>query len=104
MKSTGWRLLTVRTVQKWWTPTAAGYFEHVSKAKTLEAVTVFAPDQVTRLSKLKKGDLASEAERLAAGSGWLPAMLCAPSASERADAASPTNASSADQDGESGQE
>ena len=59
----------------WWTPTAAGYFEHVSKAKVLEAVEVFAPDQTTRLSKLKKGDLASEAERLAAGSGWLPAML-----------------------------
>jgi ParB family chromosome partitioning protein len=56
--------------------TAAGYFEHVSKAKALEAVSVFAPDQITRLWKLKKGDLASEAERLAAGSGWLPAMLC----------------------------
>jgi len=59
----------------WWTPTAAGYFEHVSKAKALEAVSVFAPDQVARLSKLKKGDLASEAERLVAGTGWLPAML-----------------------------
>lgn len=88
----------------WWTPTAAGYFEHVSKAKALEAVAVFAPDQVTRLSKFKKGDLASEAERLAAGSGWLPVMLCAPSASERTDAESPINASSADEDGESGQE
>ena len=62
----------------WWRPTAVGYFEHVSKAKAkaLEAVTVVAPDQVARLSKLKKGDLASEAERLVAGSGWLPAMLC----------------------------
>jgi len=59
----------------WWTPTAAGYFDHVSKAKALEAVGVFAPDHVTRLSKLKKGDLAAEAERLAAGKGWLPAML-----------------------------
>ena len=88
----------------WWTPTAAGYFEHVSKAKALEAVAVFAPDQVTRLSKLKKLDLASEAGRLAAGSGWLPAMLCAPSAPEGADAASPMNASSADEDGDSGQE
>jgi len=37
---------------------------------------VFAPDQGTRLAKLKKGDLASEAERLAAGTCWLPAMLC----------------------------
>lgn len=85
----------------WWTPTATGYFEHVSKAKALEAVAVFAPDQVTRLSKLKKGDLASEAARLAAGSGWLPAMLCAPSASERADADSPINVSGADEHGES---
>jgi ParB family chromosome partitioning protein len=60
----------------WWTPTAAGYFEHVSKAKALEAVLAFAPDHVARLSKLKKADLASEAERLAVGSGWLPSMLC----------------------------
>ena len=60
----------------WWTPTAAGYFGHVSKAKAMEAVMAVAPDQVARLSKLKKGDLASEAERLVAGTGWLPAMLC----------------------------
>jgi ParB family transcriptional regulator, chromosome partitioning protein len=60
----------------WWTPTAAGYFEHVSKTKALEAVRAVAPDQVARLSKLKKGDLASEAERLVTGTGWLPAMLC----------------------------
>ncbi len=59
----------------WWTPTAEGYFAHVSKAKAIEAVQVFAPGQVARLAKLKKNDLASEAERLAAGSGWLPAML-----------------------------
>jgi ParB family chromosome partitioning protein len=59
----------------WWTPTAAGYFEHVSKAKALEAVQVFAPEQVNRLAKLKKAEMASEAERLAAGTGWLPGML-----------------------------
>ena len=59
----------------WWTPTAAGYFEHVSKAKTLEAVQVFAPEQVNRLAKLKKAEMASEAERLAAGTGWLPGMF-----------------------------
>jgi len=61
----------------WWMPTAAGYFDHVSKAKALEAVSVFAPDQLTRLSKLKKADLAAEAERLSADKGWLPTMLCA---------------------------
>ena len=77
----------------WWTPTAAGYFEHVSKAKALEAVLVFAPDHVTRLSKLKKADLASEAERLAAGSGWLPAMLCTTAAEvESANGALPHDA------------
>lgn len=59
----------------WWTPTAAGYFEHVSKAKALEAVQAFAPDQVNRLGKLKKAEIASEAERLAAGTGWLPVMF-----------------------------
>lgn len=60
----------------WWTPTAAGYFEHVSKAKTLEAVQVVAPEQVGRLAKLKKAEIAAEAERLATGTGWLPTMLC----------------------------
>ena len=59
----------------WWTPTAAGYFEHVSKAKTLEAVQVFAPEQVKRLAKFKKAEMASEVERLAVGTGWLPVMF-----------------------------
>ncbi len=59
----------------WWTPTAAGYFDHVSKAKALEGVQAFAPGEVTRLGKLKKAEIASEAERLVAGAGWLPAMF-----------------------------
>jgi ParB family chromosome partitioning protein len=59
----------------WWTPTAEGYFAHVSKAKAIEAVQAFAPEHAARLAKLKKNDLASEAERLAVGTGWLPAML-----------------------------
>ncbi|BEP62318.1 ParB/RepB/Spo0J family partition protein [Variovorax sp. V213] len=62
-------------MRDWWTPTAEGYFSHVSKAKALEAVLAFAPDHVTRLSKLKKAEIASEAERLAAGTGWLPVMF-----------------------------
>ena len=62
-------------MHEWWTPTAAGYFAHVSKAKALEAVQVFAPEQVNRLAKLKKAEIASEAERLAAGTGWLPVMF-----------------------------
>jgi ParB family chromosome partitioning protein len=65
----------------WWAPTAAGYFEHVSKAKTLEAMQAFAPEQIIRLAKFKKADLASEAERLATGTGWLPAMFKRPDSS-----------------------
>ncbi|ULU23306.1 ParB/RepB/Spo0J family partition protein [Dyella terrae] len=59
----------------WWKPTAEGYFRHVSKAVILEAVGQFAPAHVTRLSKLKKGDIASEAERLAEGTGWMTAVF-----------------------------
>lgn len=59
----------------WWKPTAEGYFTHVSKAAILEAVAEFAPSHVTRLAKLKKGDIASEAERLADGTGWMPAIF-----------------------------
>lgn len=59
----------------WWTPTAAGFFDHVSKAKALEGVQAFAPGEVDRLGKLKKAEISSEAERLAAGTGWLPAMF-----------------------------
>lgn len=63
----------------WWKPTVEGYFKHVSKAVILEAVGAFAPSHVTRLAKLKKGDIASEAERLADGTGWMPAIFRAES-------------------------
>ena len=61
----------------WWKPTAEGYFQHVSKAAILQAVEQYAPAHVTRLAKLKKGDIASEAERLADGTGWMPAIFAA---------------------------
>ncbi|WP_027793664.1 ParB/RepB/Spo0J family partition protein [Paraburkholderia acidipaludis] len=59
----------------WWKPTAEGYFRHIAKPAILEAVSQYAPAHVTRLSKLKKGDIASEAERLAGGTGWMPAVF-----------------------------
>jgi ParB family transcriptional regulator, chromosome partitioning protein len=59
----------------WWKPTAEGYFDHVAKAKVLEAVQAFAPAERPRLERLKKGELSAEAGRLAAGTDWLPAML-----------------------------
>ena len=59
----------------WWKPTAEGYFKHVSKAMILDAVGEYASEQVNRLAKLKKADMASEAERLAEGTGWMPAVF-----------------------------
>ncbi len=59
----------------WWQPTAKGYFRHVPKATILQAVGEYAPEQVSRLAKLKKADIASEAERLADGTGWMPAIF-----------------------------
>ena len=59
----------------WWKPTAEGCFRHVPKAAILKAVGEYAPEQVNRLAKLKKGDVASEAERLVDGTGWMPAIF-----------------------------
>jgi ParB family chromosome partitioning protein len=68
-------------MRAWWAPTAEGYFIHVPKAVILDAVQQFAPAHITRLSKLKKADLAGEAERLVAGTGWMPAVFAAAPAS-----------------------
>ena len=68
----------------WWQPTAEGYFKHISKAVILDAVGAFAPESVTRLAKLKKADIASEAERLADGTGWMPAIFRAESSQQAA--------------------
>jgi ParB family chromosome partitioning protein len=59
----------------WWQPTADAYFLHISKAMILDAVGEFAPDQVGRLEKLKKAEIASEAERLVVGTGWMPVVF-----------------------------
>ncbi|PRO62010.1 ParB/RepB/Spo0J family partition protein [Cronobacter sakazakii] len=73
----------------WWKPTAEGYFKHVSKAVILDAVGEFAPEHVTRLAKLKKTDIASEAERLADGTGWMPAIFKAAGPQDAAQEAGP---------------
>ncbi len=73
----------------WWQPTAEGYFKHVSKAVILDAVGAFAPESVTRLAKLKKADIASEAERLADGKGWMPAIFKATGPQDVAQEAGP---------------
>ena len=73
----------------WWKPTAEGYFKHVSKAVILDAVGAFAPESVTRLAKLKKADIAGEAERLADGTGWMPAIFKAAGPQDAAQKESP---------------
>ncbi|CUJ52913.1 ParB/RepB/Spo0J family partition protein [Achromobacter xylosoxidans] len=68
----------------WWQPTAESYFKHVSKAVILDAVGQYAPAHVNRLAKLKKADIASEAERLASGTGWMPAIFRAEDSPQQA--------------------
>lgn len=79
-------------MHRWWTPTADGYFAHVSKAQVLDAVQAFAPDHAARLSKLKKNDMASAAEQLVIGTGWLPAMFNVPARDANAEAPFETDA------------
>lgn len=67
-------------MRAWWSPTVDNYFAHITKPKILEAIQQFAPDQVAELSGLKKADLAQAAERLVAGTGWLPAQMLTPPA------------------------
>ncbi|MET3631912.1 ParB/RepB/Spo0J family partition protein [Burkholderia sp. 572] len=59
-----------------WKPTRASYFDHVSKARIADVVAAaVSPAEGMRLAKLKKADAAAEAERLTAGTGWLPEHL-----------------------------
>ena len=56
-----------------WTPTVNTYLGRVSKARILEAVRDVKGDASAQLiDHLKKPDMAREAERLLAGTGWLP--------------------------------
>ncbi len=72
----------------WWHPTAEGYFKHVPKTAILQAVGEYAPEHVSRLAKLKKADIASEAERLVDGTGWMPAIFMAEGPQEAVQAGS----------------
>lgn len=54
---------------------AEGYFRHVPKAAILQAVGEYAPEYLNWLAKLKKADIASEAERLADGTGWVSSIF-----------------------------
>ncbi|GGB11642.1 chromosome partitioning protein ParB [Brucella endophytica] len=59
-----------------WRPTVTNYLGRVTKPRILEAVREGAGERAAELiDHLKKGDMAKEAERLLADSGWLPEPL-----------------------------
>lgn len=61
---------------KLWLPTVDSYLGRVTKGRILQAVAEAKGQRAAdRIAHLKKGDMASEAESLLAGSGWLPEAL-----------------------------
>ena len=62
---------------QWWRPTAANYFDRVSKQVILDALTdVGGPELSARFASVKKTDLAMSAERVFAGAGFGGAQIC----------------------------
>lgn len=75
-------------IAAWWRPTAANFFDRVSKQVILGAIgEAGSPELAARFASAKKGDLAASAERIFAGSfiteaevkeralGWVPAAM-----------------------------
>mmetsp|Transcript_76664 Transcript_76664/g.212354 ORF Transcript_76664/g.212354 Transcript_76664/m.212354 type:complete len:680 (-) Transcript_76664:1368-3407(-) len=63
-------------MRRWWKASAASYFNHVSKATTLAAVTEGAgANAAAPLAGLKKDGAAAGAEQALAATGWLPRCL-----------------------------
>ncbi|REF66719.1 ParB/RepB/Spo0J family partition protein [Paracoccus versutus] len=73
-------------VEAGWKPTVGNYLGRVTKTRIIEAVREGAGDHAAELiGHLKKGDMAKEAERLLADSGWLPEPLRGPVDAEAKD-------------------
>jgi ParB family chromosome partitioning protein len=63
----------------YWSATVASYLGRVTKARIGEAVREAVSEEAAeRIGGMKKPDMASEAEALLAGKGWLPNLLRAP--------------------------
>ncbi len=61
---------------RYWTPTRATYFDHVSKARIGEVVSAaISPKVAADLGKMKKADAAAAAELRLAKVAWLPEIL-----------------------------
>jgi ParB family chromosome partitioning protein len=66
-------------MRDWFAPTAENFFCRVDKQQMLDAIReAKGQPHAPALEKLKKGELAAEAERLVAGTGWLPSLLRLP--------------------------
>ncbi len=62
-----------------WSATKEGYLGRVTKAQIIAAVREAKGEAAAQLiDHLKKGDMAEAAERVLAGTGWLPALLRTP--------------------------
>ena len=72
-----------------WRPTVGNYLGRVTKTRIVEAVREGAGERAAQLiDHMKKGDMAKEAERLLADTGWLPEPLRLAGADEGAAAES----------------
>jgi ParB family chromosome partitioning protein len=70
------RAVDLDMVEAGWEPTVDGYLNRVPKARILQALREAKGDGTAQLlDHLKKGEMATEAERLLKGSGWLPEVL-----------------------------
>jgi len=75
-----------------WTSTIGNYLGRVTKGRILEAVREAKGDQAAQLiDHLKKGDMAKEAERLLADTGWVPEPLRTPGLDDGQGDAEPPN-------------
>ena len=73
------RAVGLDMVEIGWRPTVDNYFGRVTKHRILEAVREVKGEETAQLIEhLKKPDMAKEAERLLADSGWLPEPLRLP--------------------------
>lgn len=70
------RAVGLDMVEVGWRPTVDNYFGRITKPRILEAVREAKGEETAQLiDHLKKPDMAKEAERLLADSGWLPEPL-----------------------------
>jgi len=102
------RAVNLDMVEAGWRPTVENYLGRVTKSRILEAVREAKGESSAQLiDRLKKSEMAKEAERLLDGTGWLPEPLRLAEASsapnESDTAAEPLPEFLADDDDEAGE-